>query len=195
MEELTSEEFGQVSSEIADHFFRAGLLLGLAPGELDRLEIDATRQGCNAWQTNMQLLQKWRERTTAGSGERLELAIMLKRLGKARLAVKIEPSVRDWEAQTVVDPSKESLSVAELEEISRESRVSETWKQLAVHLNVADSRVREIESRASEEPSVRAFRCLWAWREAGENVNKASLADALRKVNLSRLASRICPAQ
>ena len=194
MEELTSAELGQVSSEIADRFFRAGLLLGLAPSELDRLEIDATRQGCNAWQKNMQLLQTWRERTSAGS-ERLELAKVLKRLGKGRLAVKMQPSVREWEPQSVLDPAKDSLSALELEEISREGRVTECWNQLAVHLNVADSRVREIESRIGEEPSVKAFRCVWAWREAGENVSKASLAEALRKVNLGRLASRIYPAR
>ena len=192
MGELTDDELGKVANEIADHFFRAGLLLGLAPSEIDRLEIDARRQGSNAWQTNMQLLQKWRERTRTES-ERLELAKALKKLGKGRLAARIDSTAKEWEPQSVLDPSEDSLSALELEEISREGRVSEHWNQLAVYLSVDDSRVRDIQSRG-EEPSVMAFRCLWAWREAGRNVSKADLADALRKVSLGRLASRIYPA-
>ena len=189
--QLTDQELAEVSDEITDHFFRAGLLLGLAPSEIDRLQIDAAGQGSNAWQKNMQLLQKWREGTTVES-ERFELAKVLKRLGKGRLAARIAPSVAEWEVQSALDPSQDSLSVLELEEVSREGRVCECWMQLAVYLDVEDRRVRAIQC-TSEEPSAKAFRCLWAWREAGVNVSKTTLADALRKVNLGRLASRICP--
>ena len=185
------EELWVVAGQIAGQLFRAGLQLGLDPSELDRLEIDATRQCCSAQQAAMQLLQRWRDRTTAES-ERSDLAKVLKRLGKGRLAAKMEPSVRQWEAQSALDPSKDSLSVLELEEVSREGRVWECWRQLAVYLSVDEGRVRVIESK-NEDTSVKAFRCLWAWREATDNASRATLADALKKVNLGRLAYRICP--
>ena len=186
---VTDEELGVVAGEISNLFFRAGLLLGLQPHELERLEIEARRQGLGAWQVNMQLLQLWKERSTEES-ERLELAKVLKRLGKGRLAMKLDSSVKNWEEVSVIDPTKESLSVRELEEVSR--GVYECWRCLAVYLNVPDTRARYFDS-TSEEVSVKAFRCLWAWRETGENVSKASLADALRKVNKGRLASQIWP--
>lgn len=187
---VTDEELGVVAGEISNLFFRAGLLLGLQPHELERLEIEARRQGLGAWQVNMQLLQLWKERSTEES-ERLELAKVLKRLGKGRLAMKLDSSVKNWEEVSVIDPTKESLSVRELEEVSR--GVCECWRRLAVYLNVPDTRARYFDSMTSEEVSVKAFRCLWAWRETGENVSKASLADALRKVNKGRLASQIWP--
>ena len=187
---LVDAELSEIANEICSLFFRAGLLLGLQPYELDRLEVDARRQGLTVWQMNMQLLYRWKENSNTQS-ERPELARVLKKLGKGRLAASIDPSVRDWEPSSVMDCSNESLSAQELEEISR--GVGECWRRLAVHLNVQDTRVQAIEA-ASEDISVKAFRCLWAWREAGENVSKASLADALQKVQKGRLASKIWPA-
>jgi hypothetical protein len=189
MSSLTDEDVSEVAGELMGHFFRAGIWLGFLPHELDRLEIDAMRQGGSAWQVNMQLLQRWRERTDTEC-ERAELARVLKRLGKGRLAVRVDASVKEWKVQSVLDTSRESLSARELEEVSREGRVCEVRRQLAVHLRVDEAHVRNIES-ASEEESVKAFRCLWAWREAEEDASKASLADALRKVELGRLASKI----
>lgn len=187
---VSDEELGEVASEISNQSFRAGLLLGLQPHELDRLQVEAAYQGLKAWQMNMQLLQLWRERTTAET-ERMELAKVLKRLGKGRLAVRLDPSVKHWEETSAIDSSKDSLSVAELEEVSR--GVWEVWRRLAVYLEVPDGQVQSIDS-SNEEISVKAFRCLWAWREAGESASKAKLADALRKVQKGRLASRLCPA-
>lgn len=193
MHQIEDEELLEVAQEMAGQSFRAGLLLGLLPNEIDELEINARATGCSDWQINMQILQKWRERTTsAANEERLELAKVLKRLGKGRLAAKMEPSVREWEPQSALDPSQDTLSVLELEEVSREGRISETWIRLAVYLDVDEGRVRTIRGR-DEEPSMQAFRCLWAWREAGRNFNKATLADALVKVSLGRLASKLYP--
>ena len=189
MEPLTDQELGEVAGEIVGQFFRAGILLGLQPHELDRIEVDGERQGLNSWQINMQLFQRWREQTAA-EAERNELAKMLKILGKGRLAVKLDGSVREWQASFVFDPSVESLSAKELDEVSRE--ICDCWRRLAIRLDIDQTRVKHIQSR-NEELSVKAFRCLWAWREAGENVSKATLADALRKENKNRLASRICP--
>ena len=188
MEPPTDQELGEVAGEIVGQFFRAGILLGLQLHELDRLEVDGGRQGLNSWQINMQLFQRWREQTAAGS-ERNELK-MLKILGKGRLAVKIDGSVREWQASSVFDPSVESLSAKELEEVSCE--ICDCWRRLAIRLDIDQTRVKHIQSR-NEELSVKAFRCLWAWSEAGENVSKATLADALRKENKNRLASRIWP--
>lgn len=187
---LTDEELGEVANEMGNQFFRAGLLLGLKPHELDRLGVDAAGQGLKAWQMNMQLLQLWKERTTAET-ERMELAKVLKRLCRGRLAVRLDSSVKHWEETSVIDPSNESLSVAELEEVSR--GVWDCWRRLAVHLKVPDGQVQSIDS-SNEEISVKAFRCLWAWRETAESGSKADLADALRKVKKGRLASQLCPA-
>lgn len=184
---LSDEELGEVANEMGNQYFRAGLLLGLQPHKLDSL---AASQGLNTWQMNMQLLQLWKERTAAET-ERIELAKVLKRLGKGRLAVRIDSSVKHWEETSVIDPSNDSLSVAELEEVSR--GVWDCWRRLAVHLKVPDSQVQSIES-SNEEITVKAFRCLWAWREATESVSKADLADALRKVQKGRLASQLRPA-
>ena len=188
---LAESELADIADEISSLFFRAGLLLGLQPHELDRLDVDARRQGLNSWQMNMQLLQRWRSRTSAES-ERCELAKVLKKLDKGRLARKLDPSVRHLEAKSVIDPSNEALSAQELEEVSRDRRVCECWRRLAVYLEVDGARVQAIDS-ASDEVSLKVFRCLWAWRETGRNVSKASLADALRKVEKGRLASRIRP--
>lgn len=188
--ELSDEELGDVAGEISNLSFRAGLLLGLQPHELDRLEVDAAHQTLKAWQMNMQLLHLWKERTSAES-ERVELAKVLKRLGKGKLAVRLDSSVKYWEETSAIDPSKDSLSVAELEEVSR--GVWDCWKRLAVYLRVPDPVVQSIES-SNEEVSVKAFRCLWAWREAGMSVSKTNLADALGKVKKGRLASQLRPA-
>ena len=187
---LTDEELGDVASEMGNLFFRAGLLLGLQPHQLERLEVDARQQGLTAWQMNMQLLQAWKERTSAAV-ERSELAKVLKRLSKGRLALQLDSSVKYFEAKSVIDASKESLSVLELEEVSRE--VCECWRILAVHLRLSHTRVLSIEA-ANEEISVKAFRCLWAWSEAGVDVSKASLARVLIQLNKSRLAHRSWPA-
>ena len=135
----------------------------------------------------MQLFQRWGEQTAAGS-ERNELKML--KIGKGRLAVKIDGSAREWQVSSVFDPSVESLSAKELEEVSRE--ICDCWRRLAIRLDIDQTRVKHIQSR-NEELSVKAFRCLWAWSEAGENVSKATLADALRKENKNRLASRIWP--
>lgn len=189
---MADAELSEVAHEICSLFFRAGLLLGMQPYELDRLEDDARRQGLSAWHMNMQLLRRWKERTNARS-ERSELARMLKKLHKGRLAAFVDPSVRDWEPKSVIDCSNESLSAQELEEISRDPGVCECWRRLAVYLEVDDTRVQAIDA-TREDVAVKAFRCLWAWREAGNNVSKANLAVALKKVQKGRLASKIWPA-
>lgn len=188
---LEDAELSEVANEISSTFFRAGLLLGLQPYELDRLEVDTRRQGLTAWQINMKLLQRWKEKVSDHS-ERSELARAMKKLGKGRLAVSLDPSVRDWAPQSVLDSSKEALSTLELEEISRDPGVCECWRRLAVHLKVEDARVSTIDA-ANEDVSTKAFRCFWAWSEAGKDVSKASLAGALRKVEKGRLASKLCP--
>ena len=187
---LTDEELGDVASELGNLYFRAGLLLGLQPHQLERLEVDARQQGLTVWQMNMQVLQAWKERTSAAL-ERSELAKVLKKLNKGRLALQLDSSVTNFEEKSVIDASNESLSVLELEEVSR--GVCECWRLLAVHLRLPDTRVRTTDV-APEEISVKAFRCLWAWREAGVDVSKASLARALIQVNKSRLAHQIWPA-
>ena len=184
---LSDEELSAVASEVGDQYFRAGLLLGMQPHKLDRLQAEATRQAQTTWQLNMQLLQLWKERTSAEC-ERLELAKVLKRLGKGRVAVTIDASVRDWDVTSAIDPTGGSLTAQELEEVSR--GVCDCWRRLAVYLKVPDARVQALET-SGEDIVVKAFRCLWAWREAGENVSRASLAQALRNVDKGRLASRI----
>ena len=81
------------------------------------------------------------------------------------------------------------FSLQELEEISRE--VGKDWEKLGVYLHVSDHTTQDIKHR-NEDVSVCAFRCLWAWYEAGEDVTRRTLAEALRKINKGRLASRIC---
>ena len=81
------------------------------------------------------------------------------------------------------------FSLQELEEISRE--VGKDWEKLGVYLHVSDHTTQDIKHR-NEDVSVCAFRCLWAWYEGGENVTRKTLAEALKKINKGRLASRIC---
>ena len=75
-----------------------------------------------------------------------------------------------------------------MEEIAKE--VGEEWERLGIYLHLTEHTIREIKHR-NGDISVQAFRCLWAWYEAAENVSKKTLADALRKIQKGRLASRI----
>ena len=186
---LSDEDLGEVASQIGRFHFRAGLLLGIQPYELDSLQDDGLREGLSGWQLNMQILQRWRNATSA-EHERQELARVLKRLGIGRLAVKIEPSVREWKETSFIDPTREELSSRELEEVSRET--TDCWQRLAVCLRVPERVIRDVEAR-SEDVSVQAFRCLWAWKEAGQDVSRKNLADALERMGKGRLASRLVP--
>ena len=81
------------------------------------------------------------------------------------------------------------FTLQELEEISRE--VGKDWEKLGVYLHVSDHTTQDIKHR-NEDVSVCVFRCLWAWYEGGENATRKTLAEALKKINKGRLASRIC---
>lgn len=184
---LSDEDLGEVASQIGRLHFRAGVLLGIQPYELDSLQDDGLRQGLNSWQLNMQILQRWRDATSV-ERERLELARVLKRLGIGRLAVKIEPSVREWKETSFIDPTREELTSQELDEVSKE--VTDCWQRLAVCLRVPERVIRDVEAR-SEEASVQTFRCLWAWKEAGQDVTRKNLAGALENMGKGRFASRL----
>ena len=71
-----------------------------------------------------------------------------------------------------------------MEEISQD--VGEEWERLGIYLHVKD----KIKHR-NEEISVHVFRCLWAWYEGGENVNRRTLVEALRRLHKGRLAARV----
>ena len=184
---LSDADLAEVAGQIGRQYFRTGILLGLQPHELDSMEDDGARQGLSKWQLNMQLLQRWRERTSA-ENERLELAQVLRRLELGRLAITLEPSVRKWRETSFIDPTREEFTSQELEEVSRE--VTDCWQRLAVCLKVRENVVRDVEA-SNEDVSVRAFRCLWAWREADRDATRTSLARALVKMNKARLASKL----
>lgn len=184
---LDEEELCKIAEQLGSRSFRMGIHLGLEPHELELLQTEARSQALSPWQLNRKMLHQWRQRQRPES-ERTELSRALKRLGMGRLAAEMQPSVNGWQETSYIDPARHTLSARELEEVSRS--LGDCWERLAIHLNVPDDRVQAFKS-GSEETCIKAFRCLWAWREASQNASREDLATALRKVNKGRLASQI----
>lgn len=183
MSALDGETLATVAGQLGARFFRAGLMLGIPPHELDSIQAEPS---ATLWQMNMVMLNKWNER---GLGGQLELAQALKRLGLGRLSLVVDPSVANNPGPpTFINPTSPDFSQQELLEIAAE--VGEEWWRLGIYLQVKDTTLEELKHR-NDEVAVRGFRCLWAWYENGESVNRETLVGALKKLHKGRLASRI----